>query len=270
MRIRVVDAFTDRPFAGSPAGVCLLPDGPWPDQTWMRQVAAEMNHPATAFARPAGEDWDLRWFTTVVELDLCGHGTLATAHVLRGDGAIDGSVRFHTRRAGALTAEVAPDGTVTLAFPVARPSAATAPPDLAAVLGVETDEVYRTGALRDLLVVLPDETAVRAVVPDLTAMADLTSREDIRGIIVTAPADGEAHDFVSRFFAPALGIPEDPVTGSAHTALAPYWSGRFGRDELVGYQASARGGFVRTTLAGDTVRLSGKAVTVLDAVLTSA
>jgi PhzF family phenazine biosynthesis protein len=263
VRVRVVDAFTERLYAGSPAAVCVLPNGPWP--SWMQQVAHEMNHTATAFARPGQNDgWDLRWFSTVTELDLCGHGTLATAFVLHGDKAIDGSVRFDTK-SGPLHAEVQPDGTVTMTFPAAPPTAAPEPPGLAAALGTAPSEVYRTGALGDLLVVLPDEKAVRAAAPDLGAVADLTRNHDIRGVILTAPADGDdGYDFVSRFFAPALGIPEDPVTGSTHTALAPYWSSRLGRDSLIGYQASARGGTVRTTTGRGTVLLSGRAVTVLD------
>jgi PhzF family phenazine biosynthesis protein len=273
MRIRVIDAFTDRPFAGNPAAVCLLDTDSWPDEEWMRRVAAEMKHSETAFAHPLGlnsteADWALRWFTPVVETNLCGHATLATAFALHNDGAIGGSVRFSSR-SGILLAHVAHDGTVTLDFPAARPVETPVPDGLVEALGVKPDATYRTGALRDLLTVLPDEQAVRDLEPDLAAVARIAPREGIRGMITTAgaAAPGGDYDFVSRFFAPADGIPEDPVTGSAHTALAPYWSARLGRGELVGFQASSRGGFVRTTLAGDRVRLTGRAVTVLDGTL---
>jgi PhzF family phenazine biosynthesis protein len=230
-----------------------------------------MKHAETAFARPsdaADADWDLRWFTPTVEAELCGHATLATTHAMAADGLADGKVRFSTR-SGILTAEVAPDGAITLDFPAAPPIAAEPPEGLADALGVEPVAVYRTGSLGDLLSVLPDEKAVRAITPDLAAVAQLSTREEIRGLIVTAAAeDPEAgYDFVSRFFAPAYGIPEDPVTGSAHTVLAPYWAGRLGRDHLVGFQASARGGLLHVVPDGDRVLLTGRAVTVLDGTL---
>lgn len=264
MRIRIVDAFTDTPFAGNPAGVCLLADGDWPDAAWMQAVAAELSLPMTAFARPlGGELWGLRWFTTVLEERLCGHATLATAHVLHEQRGGAGSVRFETL-GGELGARSDADGTVTLDFPAAQPVRAPVPDGLAEALGALPVETWRTGALRDLIAVLRDEAAVRALAPRFDALADVTRREDIRGVIATAPADDDGYDFVSRFFSPADGLPEDPVTGSAHTALAPYWSARFGRDELAGLQASARGGVVRTALHGDRVHLGGRAVTVLD------
>jgi PhzF family phenazine biosynthesis protein len=263
MRIRVVDAFADRPFAGNPAGVCLLPVGAWPDESWMQAVAAELKHAETAFARPserADADWDLRWFTPVKEVVLCGHATLATAHALAADGKVAGKVAFATL-SGILIAEVAGDW-ITLDFPVNRPIETPVPDGLAAALGVEPEAVYVTGELRDLMVVVPDEPTVLGVTPDLRAIAEITDREKIRGVTVTAAS--AQYDFVSRFFAPGSGIPEDPVTGSAHTALAPYWAGRLGRDELVGYQASPRGGVVRVVSAGDRVYMRGQALTVLD------
>jgi PhzF family phenazine biosynthesis protein len=271
MRIRVVDAFTDQPFAGNPAGVCLLAAGPWPDETWMRSLAAEMKHAETAFARPsdsADADWDLRWFTPAVEAQLCGHATLATTHAMAADGLVDGKVRFSTL-SGILTTEVGPDGAITLDFPAALPIAAEPPAGLVDALGVEPVVVYRAEGLGDLLFVLPDEKAVRAIAPDLGAVGQITARDEIRGVIVTAAAEDPdaGYDFVSRFFAPAYGIPEDPVTGSAHTALAPYWAARLGRDHLVGFQASARGGLVHVVPDGDRVRLTGRAVTVLDGTL---
>ncbi|MFD9356666.1 PhzF family phenazine biosynthesis protein [Streptomyces sp. NPDC060031] len=282
MRIQIVDAFTTSPFAGNPAGVCLLPAGQWPDDSRLRQVAAELNHSETAFALPlpAGEesggetvegtDWEIRWFTPLVETNLCGHATLATAHTLRREGLLTGPVRFHSRFSGVLTARGEDDGSITLDFPAAPATEVPVPPGLAEALGVRPEAAYRTGALGDLLTVLPDEAAVRAVRPDLGAVAALTRREGLRGVIVTAPAAsaGLEYDFVSRFFSPAEGIPEDPVTGSAHTALAPYWSARLGRpDGLTGLQASARTGLVVASLHGDRVHLSGHAVTVLEATL---
>jgi PhzF family phenazine biosynthesis protein len=275
MRIRIIDAFTDRPFAGNPAAVCLLEGDGWPDEGWMRRVAAEMNLSETAFAHPlpgdADADWALRWFTPTVEANLCGHATLATAHALRGDGAADGAVRFSSR-SGVLVAHAHRDGTITLDFPAAPAAEVPVPDGLAAALGATPEAAYGTGALGDLLVVLADEAAVRALRPDVAALARLSERDGVRGVIVTAAASDPAggYDFVSRFFAPAQGIPEDPVTGSAHTALAPYWSARLGRDELTGLQASARTGLVRTAVRGDRVHLTGRAVTVLDGSLQDA
>lgn len=269
MRIRIIDAFTDRPFAGNPAGVCLLDGDGWPDETWMRQVARELNLSETAFAHPlpdgAEADWALRWFTPMVETDLCGHATLATAHALRTDRGTAGTVRF-TSRSGVLVTHAHPDGTITLDFPAATVSERNLPEGLAEALGAKPDAVYGTGALRDLLAVFADEAAVRALEPDPTAVAGLTTRDGNRGVIATGPAAHPAggYDFVSRFFVPADGIPEDPVTGSAHTALAPYWANRLGRDNLTGLQASARTGLVRTSVHGDRVHLTGHAVTVLD------
>jgi PhzF family phenazine biosynthesis protein len=276
MRIRIIDAFTDRPFAGNPAAVCLLDEADtWPDETWMQQVAAEMHLSETAFAHPLTEsadaDWALRWFTPEVETNLCGHATLATAHAMHRDRGTPGTVRFMSR-SGVLVAHTSDDGTITLDFPAARLSEAPAPDGLDEALGATPQATYATGALGDLLVVLDDEAAVRALAPDLAAIARIARRDAIRGVIATASAStpNPGYDFVSRFFAPADGIPEDPVTGSAHTALAPYWSGRLGRDGLTGLQASARGGLVRTSIHGDRVHLTGHAVVVLDGTLTGA
>jgi PhzF family phenazine biosynthesis protein len=271
MRIWVIDAFTDRPFAGNPAAVCLLDTNAWPDRVWMLQLAAEL-HLETAFAHPlpaaADADWALRWFTPTAESNLCGHATLATAHALHSDRGTLGTVRFASRF-GVLIAHSRRDGTITLDFPAARPTQAAAPDGLAEALGATPQAIYHTGALGDLLAVLADEATVRALTPDLAALADLTRRDGIRGIIATAPADepDRGYDFVSRYFAPAGGIPEDPVTGSAHTALAPYWSHHLGRDRLTGLQASTRTGLVRTAVRGDRVHLTGHAVTILDGAL---
>jgi PhzF family phenazine biosynthesis protein len=275
MRIRIIDAFTDRPFAGNPAAVCLLDADTWPDEAWMQQVAAEMHLSETAFAHPLPEnadaDWALRWFTPEVETNLCGHATLATAYAMHRDRGTPGTVRFISR-SGVLVAHTADDGTITLDFPAAPATEVPAPDGLAAALGAKPDATFATGALGDLLAVFGSEAAVRALVPDFGAVARLARREGIRGIIATASvaAGAAGYDFVSRFFAPADGIPEDPVTGSAHTALAPFWSSRLGRDGLTGLQASARGGLVRTSIHGDRVHLTGHAVVVLDGTLTGA
>ncbi|MFD9123465.1 PhzF family phenazine biosynthesis protein [Kitasatospora sp. NPDC059571] len=277
MRIRIIDAFTDRPFTGNPAAVCLLDRGArpaegWPDEAWMRRVAAEMNLSETAFAlpRPDGDgsaDWGLRWFTPTEEARLCGHATLATAHALRSDGLIaHGWVRFATR-SGVLRARPEADGSITLDLPAGLSRPAGPLPGLEAALGRTPTAVLRTEALDKSLVVFPDEHAVRNLVPDLGAVGRLP----VRSVTVTAPADGPAcgYDFVSRTFCPAVGIPEDPVTGAAHAALAPYWAERLGRPGVTGYQASARGGLVVCRIAGDRVLLSGRAVTVVDGTLHS-
>jgi PhzF family phenazine biosynthesis protein len=262
VRIRIIDAFTAKPFAGNPAGVCLLDAGGWPDEGWMRHVAAELNLSETAFAHPLPDgDFALRWFTPAVEVDLCGHATLATAHALYSDTGTPATIRFRTR-SGVLVAHTRADGTITLDFPVATLTEQPAPAGLAEALGTKPDRTYDTGSLGDLLAVVPDETAVRTLRPDFTALSTL---DDVRGVIVTAAADpGRDYDYVSRFFAPAVGIAEDPVTGSAHTALAPYWSDRLGRTSLTGLQASPRTSVVQTEVRGDRVLLTGRAVTVLD------
>jgi PhzF family phenazine biosynthesis protein len=271
MRIRVIDAFTDRPFAGNPAGVCLLDAATWPDKEWMRRVAAELGH-ETAFAHPLPDrddaDWALRWFTPAAESNVCGHATLATAHALHTDSGTPLTVRFASQF-GLLRACTRDDGTITLDFPAAFPAAAPAPDGLAQALGASLGATFSTGALGDLLVVADGEAAVRGLQPDFTALASLTRQNAIRGIIVTAAAADRqsGYDFVCRYFAPAGGISEDPVTGSAHTALAPFWSHQTGRDSLTGLQASDRTGLVRTAMHGDRVHLTGRAVTVVDGTL---
>ncbi|GAA0539949.1 PhzF family phenazine biosynthesis protein [Paractinoplanes ferrugineus] len=255
MRIRIVDAFTDRPFAGNPAGVVVLDS--FPEESWMQQVAAEVNLSETAFVHPMENgDFALRWFTPAVEVALCGHATLATAHVLGRD-----KVSFHTR-SGVLTAVSGGDGWHTLDFPTAPLTPVETPSWMAAVLGAEPVGVHHTGPnTDDLLVELAHDDTVRGLRPDLTGLA----RVENRGVIVTAAAAQDGYDFVSRFFGAAAGVAEDPVTGSAHTALAPFWSPRLdGRTEMTGYQASARGGYVRVELAGERTRLTGQAVTVID------
>ncbi|MGP4001303.1 PhzF family phenazine biosynthesis protein [Streptomyces sp. 8N706] len=266
MRIRIVDAFTDRPFSGNPAAVLLLERGEFPDDDWLQRVAAEVNLSETAFAHPLPEggdaDWALRWCTPTTEVDLCGHATLATAHVLHTTGAATGTIRFATR-GGVLSATAADDGSITLDFPTAPLTPVDVPRDAVAALGADIVSAQDTGpVVGDLLVEMADEKTVRSLAPDATAVARLGHR----GVIATARADDPSlgHDFVSRFFAPAVGIYEDPVTGSAHTALAPFWAPRIGRDDLTGLQASARTGLVRTALRGDRTLLTGTAVTVID------
>jgi predicted PhzF superfamily epimerase YddE/YHI9 len=232
-----VNAFTDRPFAGNPAAVCLLPSER--DAEWMQLVAREMNLAETAFLVREGRDFQLRWFTPTVEVDLCGHATLASAHALWEDG--------HERR----------DGLIWLDFPSTPPTPAEPPAELRDGLGVSLRYVGRTPF--DYLVEVDGEAAVRALAPDLGVLARLP----VRGVIVTGRAESAGQDFVSRFFAPAAGVPEDPVTGSAHCALTPYWAAKLGRSELVGYQASPRGGIVRVRITGDRVQLGGHAVTVM-------
>ncbi len=278
VRLRTVDAFTDRPFSGNPAAVVVL-DAGHPragDEAWMRGVAAELNLSETAFAVRGGTlgRYGLRWFTPTVEVDLCGHATLAAAHVLHADGETGPYV--FTTRSGDLRAEVG-DGGVVLDLP-AKPVAPVDPagPDadladrLAAALAVRVEVCARGGD--DVLVEVADEETVRALVPDLAALAAI----DARGVVVTAAAAPRpvaedaalaAPDVVSRFFGPRVGVAEDPVTGSAHCALAPYWAPRLGRTRFTAHQVSPRGGVLEVELRGDRVLLTGRAVTVLDAQL---
>jgi PhzF family phenazine biosynthesis protein len=251
-----VDAFTEKPFAGNPAAVCLL-DGP-ADEAWMQNVGREMNLSETAFLYRQGDGFNLRWFTPTVEVELCGHATLAGAHVLFTEGYLRAGdeARFHTR-SGLLTATRAGEW-LELDFPATAPKEAAAPPGLLEALGVA--EASYVGKTRfDYLVEAAGEEVVRGITPDVRRLREL----NVRGVMVTARAAAGEHDFVSRFFAPGAGIDEDPVTGSAHCALGPYWGAKLGCEEMVAFQASARGGVVRVTLAGDRVKLAGKAVTVL-------
>ncbi|NNN34961.1 PhzF family phenazine biosynthesis protein [Streptomyces sp. S3(2020)] len=264
MRIRIVDAFTERPFAGNPAGVLLL--DAFPDDNRLQNIAVEVNHAETAFAHRLPEggeaDWALRWFTPAAEVNMCGHATLATAHVLHTTGAHEGPVRFATR-SGVLIATPGADGSITLDFPTAPLTSVEVPDGVAAALGAEPSVAFDTGPnVGDLLVELADEKTVHALTPDHKALGAYSER----GIIATARAENPAlgYDFVSRCFFPNYGIDEDPVTGSAHTALAPFWSERLGRTELTGLQASPRSGRVRTRLTGDRTLLTGRAVTTIE------
>jgi PhzF family phenazine biosynthesis protein len=254
VRIVQVDAFTAKPYAGNPAAVCVLTEAR--EDAWMRNVAAEMNLSETAFLHPFDGGYRLRWFTPAVEVDLCGHATLASAHVLWEDKYLgaDKPAVFHTR-SGRLTCVRAGDW-IEMDFPAKLEQPADPPPQLAEALGAEMKYVGRNQF--DYLVEVPDEKTVRVIQPNHHLLRQLP----VRGVIVTACASGD-YDFVSRFFAPGSGIDEDPVTGSAHCALAPYWAARLGKTQMTGYQASPRGGIVRVRVDRDRVRLGGQAVTVL-------
>lgn len=254
--IHQVDAFADRPFVGNPAGVCIL-DRSAPDE-WMQAVAAEMNVAETAFAvRRDDGAFDLRWFTPTVEVDLCGHATLASAHVLWSERILPAGerARFHTK-SGPLSAWREGE-MIRMDFPAEPVASGDPPAALTAALRVPLSFAGKNRM--DWLVEVADESTVRGLRPDLRAVAAV----GVRGVIVTARSSSAACDFVSRFFAPAAGVDEDPVTGSAHCALAPYWAAKLGKPRLLGYQASARGGTVECTVAGDRVVLGGHAVTVL-------
>jgi PhzF family phenazine biosynthesis protein len=262
MKIYQVDAFTDKPFTGNPAGVCVLPRPK--DDTWMQNVAREMNLSETAFLLKLADGFRLRWFTPAVEVELCGHATLASAHILWETGQLAPRefARFHTL-SGLLTAERRGDA-IELDFPATPDEQAEAPPDLAEILGAHLVN-FRSSRF-DHLAELESEEMVRGLRPDFTRLKALP----VRGIMVTSRASTPGFDFVSRFFGPAVGIDEDPVTGSAHCCLGPYWSKRLGKTEMLAFQASARGGVVGVAVMGDRVRLRGKAVTVMVADLLAA
>jgi len=259
MKLYQIDSFTDQRFKGNPAAVCML-DGPR-DDAWMQSVASEMNLSETAFLLAGEERYDLRWFTPSTEVDLCGHATLASAHALWETGAVsaDQAIEFDTR-SGVLSA-CRSDEWIELDFPSTPEEEATCNIDLDRGLGATP--IYVGKSTFDFLVEVPSEQVVREIEPDFIVI----ERAAARGIIVTAQATTEGYDFVSRFFAPQSGVPEDPVTGSSHCCLAPYWARRLGKDEMVGYQASERGGTVRVRVEGSRVVLGGQAVTVFDAEL---
>ncbi len=256
IRIVQVDAFTDRPFAGNPAAVCVLQE-PKSEQ-WMRDVAREMNLSETAFLAPMNGGYNLRWLTPTVEVDLCGHATVASAHVLWQDGHLPEGTQaiFHTR-SGLLTADRRGDW-IELNFPAKVAVPAEVPAELLPALGIAQAAFVGRNAF-DYLVEVESEEVVRSLSPDHGTLR----RVPVRGVIVTARASTPGFDFVSRFFAPGSGVDEDPVTGSAHTALGPYWSKPLGKTEFLAYQASARGGVVKVKLDGDRVLLGGQAVTVM-------
>ena len=251
----IVDAFTNERFKGNPAAVCFLEQPQ--DESWMQLVAAEMNLSETAFLVAGAESYHLRWFTPEAEVDLCGHATLASAHVLWESGRLPRheTARFMTR-SGLLTATLSGDW-IDMDFPAEPPAAAVAPEELVQGLGLIPRFVGRNRM--DYFVEVDSEATLRTLRPDFGLLARL----EARGVIVTSRSSGSPYDFVSRAFYPGTGVDEDPVTGSAHCALAPYWAKRLRKDELVGYQASERGGIVKVRPDGARVYLSGQAVTVL-------
>jgi PhzF family phenazine biosynthesis protein len=250
-----VDAFTDKPFSGNPAAVLVLPN--LKDDSWMQAVATEMNLSETAFVSAEEDGFRLRWFTPTMEVDLCGHATLAAAHVLWETGVVSPSAtaRFITK-SGVLTASRQGDW-IELDFPAEFEEYCAAPLELTEALGVAMQYVGKNRF--DYLIEVENEQIVRELDPDLSLLESISAR----GFIVTSPAASDQYDFVSRFFAPSAGVREDPVTGSAHCCLAPFWAHRLGKESLIGYQASRRGGVVRMRVQGDRVILSGQAVTVL-------
>jgi PhzF family phenazine biosynthesis protein len=251
-----VDAFTSKPFSGNPAAVCVLAEPR--AEPWMQQVANEMNLAETAFLHPESDGYRLRWFTPTVEIDLCGHATLASAHVLYETGALprDKQARFYTR-SGLLTADEE-DGWIKLDFPASPPDETSPPPAFDKALD-DGQFVYVGKSIFDYLVEVESEAVLRSMKPNL----GLLELVPARGVIVTARSSQPEYDFVSRFFAPAVGVPEDAVTGSAHCCLAPYWAAKLGKTDMTAYQASPRGGVVKVAVRGDRVLLYGQAVTVL-------
>ncbi|HKO52015.1 MAG TPA: PhzF family phenazine biosynthesis protein [Polyangiaceae bacterium] len=259
--IVVVDAFADQPFTGNPAAVCLLSEAA--DERWMQLVAREMNLSETAFLYREGRGFRLRWFTPTAEIDLCGHATLASAHVLWETGQLSAADPAHFEtRSGALSARQ--EGQlIALDFPALFATECEPFSGLVDAIGAPVRYVGRTEF--DLIVELENEAAVRGLRPDLARIATFP----VRGVIVTSRSQDPAFDFVSRFFAPAFGVPEDPVTGSAHCCLGPFWGERLGKRDLTGYQASVRGGSVQVGVRGDRVRLGGRAITTLRGTLSA-
>jgi len=254
-RIIQVDSFACQPFSGNPATVCVMPRPA--DEDWMQKVAQEMNLSETAFLYPEGDMYRLRWFTPVAEVDMCGHATLASAHVLWEDGHLpkDVKARFVTK-SGELIASRSGEW-IELNFPAMPVEEVPVPEGLTEALGVSP--LYVGMNRLHYLVVVDSEQTVRSVKPDMSLIATFP----VLGVIVTAASAGTEYDFVSRFFGPAIGIPEDPVTGAAHCGLGPYWQRRLGKDSFIAYQASARGGVIRVIVDGERVRLAGQAVTVM-------
>jgi PhzF family phenazine biosynthesis protein len=256
IRLFQIDAFTDRPFAGNPAAICLLEDVR--DDGWMQSVATEMNLSETAFVLRRDDGFDLRWFTPLIEVELCGHATLASAHALWTAGWVkdDQSIRFHTR-SGPLVCSRQGEF-VEMDFPATPVEPVEPPEGLVEALGVEATHVGRSKF--DKFVIVESERVVRSLKPDFAKLREIP----MRGVIVTSRSDDPAFDFVSRYFAPGAGIDEDPVTGSAHCCLGPFWAERLRKTEMTAFQASSRGGIVRVRVAGDRVVLGGQAITVLE------
>ncbi|MEM8734458.1 MAG: PhzF family phenazine biosynthesis protein [Planctomycetota bacterium] len=254
-KVFVVDAFADRRFAGNQAAVCLL-DSEAPED-WLQEFAGEMNYSETAYLVPNGDAYNLRWFTPAYEVDLCGHATLASSHVLWNECGIDDEELHFETRSGRLKARRA-GSSIQLDFPVTQVNEMALGDELLECLNLPIAPAFTGRTPFDAFVALEDERQVRELAPDFARLAIV----DTRGVIVTAPSEGE-HDFISRFFAPSAGINEDPVTGSAHCSLATYWAPKLGRNKLQGYQASQRGGVVGVELVGDRVCLSGEAITIV-------
>lgn len=265
IRIRTVDAFTDRPFAGNTAAVVLLDEAS--SDEWMLAFAREFGLPDMSYVirlHSSEADFQLRYFQPAMEVDLCGHGTLASAHCLIEDG-VAGPIRFATR-SGIITVDRRPDDSLAMDFPASPPAQIDPPSRLTEALGAELEWVGRSGDDK-LMGLVADERTVRELTPDIAGIA----RVDALAVIVTAVADtGRPYDFVSRVFAPLVGIDEDPVTGSAHAVLAPFWAVRLDRPTLVGFQASARSGLVGVEVRGDRVIVLGRAVTVTDGTVRAA
>lgn len=258
LQIVQVDAFTDQPFRGNPAAVCVLPEPR--QESWMKDVAREMNLSETAFLVKRGNNsFDLRWFTPEVEVALCGHATLASAHALweSGQAAHSDPILFHTQ-SGVLSAARRADGLIELDFPQKPCEGVEPPPGLCDALGVKP--VFAGKNVFDYLIEAESESVVRGLQPNFSAIAQIP----VRGVMVTARSASPEFDFVSRFFAPASGVNEDPVTGSAHCCLGPYWAAKLGKTRLRAYQASARGGVLLVEIAGERVKLCGKALTIME------
>lgn len=254
----IIDAFAEQAYSGNPAAVCLLKEPV--DEAYMQMTAVEMNLSETAFLWPEQDGYRLRWFTPKTEVNLCGHATLASAHVLWTKGLLDSAeeARFYTR-SGLLKATRSGD-LISLFFPPYELIPTLSTPELAAALGISEKNVIETITYADnVLVRLDQESSVRGLSPDFGALSQLAGR----AFAVTAESSSAGIDFVSRFFAPKMGVNEDPVTGSAHTALAPYWASRLGRTELTAYQASERGGLLQLEVSKDLVKISGRALTIV-------
>jgi len=262
--LTLVDAFADGPFTGNPAAVCLLEKPA--NEAWMQRLAMEMNQAETAYVYPEDQtgSFHLRWFTPKAEVDLCGHATLAAAHALwQANTTLPPTIVF-TTRSGQLTAKQNADSTITLDFPAQPPQFERPHEDLAKSMNIDPAQIVAIGHTRfDGFIHVASAHTVRNCTPNLPFVAALP----MRGVIVTADSDLDGVDFVSRFFAPGVGVPEDPVTGSAHCTLSPYWALLKGRKVLTGRQLSARGGTVCTRVDSNRVQLSGSAVTILHATL---
>ncbi|TDL84755.1 PhzF family phenazine biosynthesis protein [Vibrio vulnificus] len=256
MELTIINTFTDQPFKGNPAAVCLLTGEM--DSEWMQRMAKEINMPVTAFIHFHKAEWQLRWFTPSIEIPICGHGTLASSFFLWGKGYVsrDRPIVYQTK-SGLLTARFV-DGMVQLEFPSLIEQETAAPELLIKALGVVP--VYVGQNKWDYLVEVQSEEIVRNIKPDIDSIAQLP----IRGIIVTSRSDSSEYDFVSRFFSPAQGLDEDHVTGSAHCCLGPYWKRKLDKSIFIAYQASERGGLLKVEVTEDTVKLSGHAVTIFE------